>query len=104
MPVIKMGERRGQSERRIVVLLLPLAATSSAAGGGSLVSYKLTATPSSASPPSPTSNYSFNEEQESSCDSTMASWENGLEERDVGGYSYSEEPYEQPYSPAASTK
>jgi hypothetical protein len=34
MPVIKVGERRGQSERRIVVLLLPLAATSSAAGGG----------------------------------------------------------------------
>lgn len=104
MPVIKMGERGGQSDGRIVLLLLPLPATSSAAGGGSLVSYRLSSNRSSTSPSTPTSTYSFNEEQERPCDQRMASWENGREEMNVRGYSYSEEAYEQPYSPTGPTK
>lgn len=104
MPVIKAGGRGGQSERQIVVLLLPLPATSSAARENPLVSYRLSSTRSSASPPTPASSYSFNEEQERSCDQGMASWENGEEERNGGGYSYSEEVYEQPYLPTLSSE
>lgn len=101
MRVAKNGVR-GQPDA--MVLLLPLPVASSTAGEGRLITYKLSNTRSSTSPPTPTSPYSFNEEQHRSCDRTMASWENGQEERDAGGYSYSEEAYEQPYSPTGPSR